>query len=266
MAIALAIAEFKNFRSDNPTIPNRLAIFSDSQTALKQVNEPLKPRPMQHLAKTVKTFITELGDTDLKLFWVPGHESIKENEEADKAAKEAAKEGAGKAVLLPMSLSKLIQEARTSFHLRTANFTTGKKDLNNQPRKVADSLSRLEKGQAATVFQLRSGHCPLNEYLRRFNHHPTGRCDTCKVPETVPHFILYCQRFKRQRWSLRKGLKEDKIKVNPYSLKSLLNTPDAYPRLAQFALETGRFVYLRSYLDKENKPKKRKSRPKHPAN
>lgn len=61
---------------------------------------------------------------------------------------------------------------------------------------------------------------------------------------------------------LRKRLKEDETKVNPYSLKSLLNTPDAYPRLAQFALETGRFTYLKSYLDDGNKPKKKKSKAK----
>lgn len=265
LAIALAIAEFKTFRTANPSTPDRLSIFSDSQTALQHVLEPLKPRPMQHLAQTVKNFIKDLGKTEVRFFWVLGHEAIAENKEADKAAKDAADKGADKENLLPMSLSKLTQQARTAFHLRTPNFTTGRKGLKNQPRKIADALASLEKGHAASIFQLRSGHCPLNGYLKRFNHHLTGKCDKCWAPETVPHFILYCQRFKHQQRLLRKRLKEEEIKVNPYSLQSLLNTPNAYPLLSQFVLETGRFLYLKSHLDKGNTSATTKARKKRPA-
>lgn len=202
LAIALAIAEFKTLISVNPSTPGCLSIFSNSQTALQHIHKPLKPRPMQHLAQTVKMFIKYLGDTEICFFWVPGHKAIDENEAANKAAKEAAEEGATKPNILPMSLSKLAQQARTTFHLRTANFSTGRKELKTQPRKIADALAQLEKGQAASIFQLRSGHFPLNGYLKRFNHHPTGKCDTCRAPETVPHYLLYCQRFKHQRWLL----------------------------------------------------------------
>lgn len=54
---------------------------------------------MQHLARSVKKFIHELNNTEVKLFWVPGHEAIEENEIADKAAKEAAEKGASTATL-----------------------------------------------------------------------------------------------------------------------------------------------------------------------
>lgn len=128
--------------------------------------------------------------------------------------------------LLPMSLNRLAQETRKLFHLKTANFLTGRKELKPQPRKVADALSRMEKGNATSIFQLRSGHCPLNEYLKRFNHHPNGKCEVCKSPETVPHFILYCKRFKHHRKLFRSQLKEDEVKVNLFSITSLLNTPN----------------------------------------
>lgn len=96
---------------------------------------------MQHLARTVKKFIYDLKNTEVLVFWFPGHESIDKNEEADKAAKEEAEEGATKATVLPMSLRKLAQVTRSNFHLRTANFTTGRKELKTQPHKVADSLA-----------------------------------------------------------------------------------------------------------------------------
>lgn len=76
LAVALAIADFKDHRAKYPSTPNKLAIFSDSQIALKHVTEPLRPQTMQHLARSVKMFIKYLGDTEVKIFWVPGHESI----------------------------------------------------------------------------------------------------------------------------------------------------------------------------------------------
>lgn len=86
LAIALAVAEFRDFRSASPSNPNQLSVFSNSQTALNQVHGPLRQRPMQHLARSVKTFLHDLGDTELHFFWVPGREAVKDNEEANKAA------------------------------------------------------------------------------------------------------------------------------------------------------------------------------------
>lgn len=143
--------------------------------------------------------------------------------------------------LTPTSLSVLLQETQETFHLRTANFTTGKKMLKTQPQKIADALAQLEKGEAASIFQLRSGHSPLNEYLHRFNHHPTGKRDCCRIPESPAHFILHCQQFKTQRRKFWKKVKEEEIKVNTYSLPALLNTPKVYPMLAKFIVDTGRF-------------------------
>lgn len=201
---------------------------------------------MQYLAKSVKTFISELGNVPVTLYWTPGHEGIELNEKADEKAKQAA-ERDEKVRLTPVSLSKLLQVTRETFHLRTADFKTGRKYLRTQPRKVADALALLEKGEAATIFHLRSGHSPLNDYLKRFNHHTTGKCENCRVPETVAHFILHCPQFKAQRKRFRAALKEENIKVNSYSTPALLNNTKAFPLLAKFVLETGRFRFLKTY-------------------
>lgn len=170
---------------------------------------------MQYLAKSIKQFLVRFGEVPVRLYWTPGHEGIELNEQADKKAKEAA-DSQSTSRLTPTSLSVLLQETRRTFHLRTANFTTGKKTLKTQPRKIADALAQLEKGEAASIFQLRSGHSPLNEYLRRFNHHPTRKCDYCRVPESPAHFLLHCQQFKIQRRKFREMVKEEEIKVNTY--------------------------------------------------
>lgn len=248
LAIGLAIAKFKDYQLD-PDGNRRhraLAVFSDSQVALRRTHEPLTPTAMQHLARSIKTFIAGLIDVPVRLYWTPGHEGIDLNEEADERAKEAAGIQ-GSPVLTPTSLSILLQKTRDLFHLQTANFSTGKRKLRTQPRKVADALAQLEKGEAAAIFHLRSGHSPLNDYLRRFNHHPTGRCDYCNVPETPAHFLLHCAHFKRQRGKFQTLVKEKKVKVNTYSLPALLNTTQGYPMLAKFILDTGRFQFLKTY-------------------
>lgn len=203
LAIGLAIAQFKENRStiDEQIRPTALAIFSDSQSALKRIHKPLAPTVMQYLAKSLKIFISALGDVPIRFYWTPGHEGIELNDKADEKAKQAVK-NTNRKLLMPTSLSKLTQVTRELFHLKTANFETGKKTLHTQPRKVADALARLEKGEAAVIFHLRSGHAPLNAYLKRFKHHDTGKCDHCRIPETVAHFVLHCMHFKQQRQQL----------------------------------------------------------------
>lgn len=256
LAIGLAAAQFQanNHDEEGQRRYQALAVFSDSQIALRRTNEPLTPTAMQHLAKSIKLFLMKLNDIPVRLYWTPGHAGIELNEKADIKAKEAAQTITTQR-LTPFSLSRLLQETRTSFHLKTADFTTGKKLLRVQPRKVADALARLEKGEAAVIFHLRSGHAPLNEYLKRFNHHDTGKCNHCKMPETVAHFLLHCPQFKQQRRKFRMALREDGIKVNPFSLPALLNATQVYPLLARFVLDTERFRYLKKYTQSEDNPK-----------
>lgn len=255
LAIGLAIAQFQaNNHTDNGRIKYQaLAIFSDSQVALKQLHEPLKPQPMQYLAKSTKLFLRKINDIPVRLYWTPGHAGIELNEKADEKAKQAAEKRTTQR-LTPYSLSTLLQKTQETFHLKTAGFTTGKKKLRVQPRKVADALSQLEKGEAATIFHLCSGHSPLNEYLKRFKHHDTGKCNHCRIPETVAHFLLHCPQFKQQRKAFRHEIKEENIKVNPFSLPSLLNTTQVYPLLAKFALTTGRFRFLKTHTQQNDKP------------
>lgn len=253
LAIGLAISQFKSnrLRGDVSQQYNALALFRDSQIALKRTHDPMTPTAMQYLAKSMKKFLSQLGDTQVRMYWTPGHEGIELNEKADEKAKEAAN-NENQMQLTLISLSKLLQVAREVFHLRTANFDMGRKYLRRQPRRVADALASMEKGEAAIIFHLRSGHSPLNGYLRRFNHHPTGRCDHCKVPETVAHLVLHCSHFKHQRNRFRKAIKEEEVKVNSYSLPALLDTTKVYPLLASFVLETGRFKFLKKYTQQTN--------------
>lgn len=237
---------------DKQTIYTDLAILSNSQLALKRIHEPLTPSVMQYLARSITIFISELGNVPIRFYWTPGQEGIELNDKADEKARQAAENTIGR-LLTKTSLSKLTQVTWELFHLRTDNFETGRKTRRKQPKRVADALAQLQKGEAAAIFQLRSGHTPLNDYLKRSNHHATGKCNCCRIPETVAHFVLHCPQFKQQRRKFRVAFKEEEVKVNLYSLPALLNTTKVYLLLAKFVLTTGRFKFLKTYLPKDGK-------------
>ena len=62
-------------------------------------------------------------------------------------------------------------------------------------RKLYDAL---DQEQAATLTQMRTGYCRLNQYLHRINAAENDKC-RCGETETVHHFILHCPRWTRDR-------------------------------------------------------------------
>lgn len=147
---------------------------------------------------------------------------------------------------LPVSLGGLLQHTRQTFNKRGAVSTLPYK---TKSRWIADALNKLEKGQAAAIFQLRCGHCPLRKYLHRIGVEDSNKCESCSAVETPAHFLIYCKKYTSQRKWFRTRLKEEKIKVNINSAVALLDTPQVFPLLAEFIQDTDRFHYLRTYLD-----------------
>lgn len=246
MVLMIAIVQFKRITDESPDSFTSLAIFSDSQAALTLMANPLHPTSLQYLARFLRRSLTKITrHLSIKLFWTPGHEGIELNEKADIAAKKAAEDDAD-IVMLPTSLGCLLRHTRGLFHTRRAVPITPYK---TRAKTIADALNSLEKGDAAVIFQLRCGHCPLNKFLHRIGVEETSLCDGCPSTETVAHFLIYCKRYTTQRRIFRRTLKEKKISVNTNSATALLDTPNVYPHLAYFIRETERFSHMKSYAD-----------------
>ncbi|KAJ7661003.1 hypothetical protein B0H17DRAFT_880638, partial [Mycena rosella] len=64
---------------------------------------------------------------------------------------------------------------------------------------VARMYDDLSRPQCSILTQLRTAHIGLNVFLYRFHLAPSPDCPLCLVPESVPHFLLTCPRFCRQR-------------------------------------------------------------------
>ena len=92
---------------------------------------------------------------------------------------------------------------------------------------------------AGLIFQLRSGHLPLNEYLHRFNI-DTGheaRCPKCEeTKETVYHFLMECPAYAAARRKAHFGIHRE-----PKNLKFLLGNEKGIKKTLKFVGFTERF-------------------------
>ncbi|MBW0536136.1 hypothetical protein O181_075851 [Austropuccinia psidii MF-1] len=91
-----------------------LAIFSDSQAALKAICRPTAKSKAQHLCLKIYKTLTALRERrTLTLYWCPGHSNVPENEKVDILAKQAADNHPTSIQdTLPQSLSRLYQTTK----------------------------------------------------------------------------------------------------------------------------------------------------------
>lgn len=160
----------------------------------------------------------------------------------------------GHRLTLPFSLASANLHVRSTFSDRQQ--TTERGSYRTPGKQIAAALDGLEKGQAAAIFQLRSGHCPLNHFLKRIQASPDDRCPNCRRKETTVHFLLYCPKYSQERGMFRNALKEAEIKLDTRRADKLLDDPRVFPYLAEYIVSTSRFEHLRKYVDKDEQKRK----------
>lgn len=248
MALSLALNYYIDAIEENTTPENNtLAIFSNSQSALQLMNNPLTMSTAQYLGKHLQELIQHISLAHtIKIHWTPGHHNVDLNEKPDEEARSAA-ESEGEQFLLPFSLSCAKHHVKQIFNTRGNDIDRAGYKSAGKP--IAEASNRLEKGKAGAIFQLRAGHCPLTNYLARINAVPNNCCIHCGRKETTIHFLLYCPKYMKERSAFRNTLKEEEIKLDTRRANLILDCPTAFPYLADFIVSTHRFKHLRSYID-----------------
>ena len=188
-----------------------------------QATQQLRPAPSHYLTDYFHDRIEALFQKGrvlrhegFALRWVPGHLGIDGNEIADREAKRAAKgrSSTSKALPrllrrpLPLSASKakqvhiaqLQKQAADEWKSSARGIRFHSIDPTLPSPKYMKSILTLSRRQAAILFQLRSGHVPLNAHLHRIGRADTPQCPACHSDrETVTHYLLVCPAYAHAR-------------------------------------------------------------------
>ncbi|KAG2121945.1 hypothetical protein DEU56DRAFT_692387, partial [Suillus clintonianus] len=194
--------------------------------------------------------------------WSAGHIGIPGNEAADEQAKRAARGETSDTHHLPKSLTSTRRNPTTLPISKSAVKQTFAEQIKNEAKDVLRKSPRFQKlasidpsapskhyaslvdglprRQSSLIFQLRSGHVPLNKHLHRTAKAPSPTCSSCRQKEeSVFHFILECPTHTFHRNAMRTALKTRKC-----DLKTLLNDRKATKPLLTYIAKTKRFQTL----------------------
>jgi ribonuclease HI len=210
----------------NPKGNVSYAIGVDNQAALKALASKFS-KPGQYLAAEALRATARLRKTKgkkylLTLRWTAGHTGIPGNEEADVKARKVAEGATSDAANLPKTLRKQLKRSKSASIQaeNTAQKARWRQDWLGSPRyakfkNIDPSLPshkfiklisnpKISRADASKIFQLRSGHIPLNAYLHQFKWKDSTQCPACGAPKETPqHFLLECPAYAHERWKLR---------------------------------------------------------------
>lgn len=237
----------------------RTSSFVDNQASIL-ATKSTKPAPGHYLVDLFHAKYLQAKKKhkhmNLTVKWIPSHEEVEGNEEADRQAKLAAQGNSSPDALLPAQLRKTLPYSKSAVlmtktkqikqqaaavlraskqwnHIRTIDPTLPSKRF----KKIVDKLSRT---QATLYIQLRTGHAPLNKHLYNIKCADTPLCIACNnAHETIHHYLLTCPAYELARTTLTYTLGRE-----ARSLQALLSHLKAVKPLFKYIVRTGRFRVL----------------------
>jgi hypothetical protein len=237
------------------TIGKTVSLYIDKEAVIKALIGS-RPSAGQHLINHLRLAANDLP-CKINIRWISSHSEVKGNEAADKLAKAVAQGRSSRATdlphllrsPLPVSASAIKQEFSAKLNRLWNKVWDGspskdrfsRLDPNFPFNSFRKRLFQLTRRQSSTIMQLRTGHIPLNFYLKRISKADYDRCSKCfegpdhvQVPETINHFLFECQAYDEFRRELiakigRSRLSLIKIMKNTNYMKALvtyLHQPD----------------------------------------
>ena len=194
-------------------LTNKVVFLTDSRSSIEAMKNS-RPRYQSFLLNNIKQKAQDLlTDTEnsfeVTIQWIPSHVGIDGNEKADEIAKSAH----GNHHMIPavLDLNDVKAIIKSAQHIRwQLKYDLVKHNLHIGPIKPIIEKwpwSNIKKRQIeTTLIRFRSGHVGLNGHLHRFNMAEDPLCQTCREPETIPHFFLTCRQYERQRIRLKTRL------------------------------------------------------------
>jgi len=238
-----------------------MALGVDNQAAISATHKFISKSGhylMDKFHNDLRKLIPAQDKRKLIVRWTPGHEGIPGNEAADEQAKMAAKGDSSTPNTLPKSLttrhnaiatlpvskSALMQQFRKAIKHKAAKIMRDSPrykhlheiDTSAPSKHFSKLVEKLPQRHSSLLFQLHTGHAPLNKHLHRIAKVPNPTCQQChRCKETVHHFLLACPTYTRQCLAI-----QNELGPQANHLKNLLNNPKCVKPLLRFIASTHR--------------------------
>ena len=179
-------------------------VFLDNTSVIHRLKHT-SPTAGQALAIGVHEVANALDNlgVNLHIQWVPGHEGVPGNDEADRLAKEGSKKrpATGYQVVSHAFLKRSIrQQAMTEWAIQWEQRRSTRSFMGSPKRRIHPILAHASKRDASRVIQIRSGHGYFNAYLGTIPKSGVLRhCSCGNYNQTPEHLVLYCRRYAQQR-------------------------------------------------------------------
>ena len=179
-----------------------VVIFTDSLSALQALESgEMSCKDISQIIIACDYLISKYG-IQVTLQWIPGHQGIKGNEEADALAKRGASQPQPEVQVTYDTVSKMIRaNIKEEWLIDWTKNSTGRSlyEYMSTP-KPKDPINALQRHDQSLIFRLRTKHVPLNNHLNRIKKNHPAQCPLCNYPnETVEHHLLQCEQLKDLR-------------------------------------------------------------------
>ena len=196
-AITSALTNINFHFENNPLEITDTVIFTDSLSTLESLETGSDAsKDMTHLRWSLHNLISKFH-IRVVLQWVPAHTGIPGNERADDLAKKGASLPQPDTPVAYSTCCQIVKSNSKEEWLNTWTMgTTGRRMYDHMTKPLLnDPINKLSRKDQSLIFQLRTGHVPLNYHLNRIGVKPTAACPLCDyTPETVDHLLFFCRR------------------------------------------------------------------------
>jgi ribonuclease HI len=209
----------------------KATVFVDATAALHRIQNN-EVGGGQGLARRIIGEVRHAQEEGLEIefYWSPGHKDIAGNEEADKAAKEAASKKSPYAPREDRFTSiahlnrRVTEEKYEQYKEWLEEKCHGKPNYRLTDKRGMDQIAaKRPKGVALRYFQLKTNHAMTGTHLKRIGRRESERCWFCgHTRQTRHHLFFDCPRWRDERETLWTGLKGGKKRWKTSQVNTVL--------------------------------------------